>query len=386
MTKLQRKTEFSLFLILLMIGAVACSHEFKSDDREEEMVFKDESSTHELKHFQEVPNDLVLIYDGGVHRSIHWNKEHFAPYVSAKVEGEENWLFDGFLFLEIHDGQGRGFASGYQSLAARKTEWENLLENYFAKGNGIHALNEQIKEIQKAGRVTGEFEKRKVVLCIPEPIPNQIDWGQLDGRPLQFFKKEDRIDACKWYIDYAEQLFENASFEYVELVGFYWLAEEATNSRNLARDVADYVYEKEYDFYWIPYFNSDGYSEWRNLGFNVPYYQPNYFFNESIPYSRLQEACDRGHKFQMNMEIEFDERALNDNGWGYRLMDYLDVYEKNGFFDSLKVAYYQGGDAFYKLSQSEKQDDFALYQRIVQLITRRAQKSHINQSIETRKN
>jgi hypothetical protein len=55
------------------------------------------------------------------------------------------------------------------------------------------------------------------------------------------------------------------------------------------------------------------------------------------------------------------------------LTDYLDVYENNGVFDSLKVAYYQGGDAFYKLSQSEEDADQALYRRLIHLITRRAE-------------
>jgi len=357
-----------------MIGIIACSCANQLSGDNEEIIFKEEPSERELKHYHEVPNDLVLIYDGGAHRNIKWNKEHFAPYVSAEVNGEGKWLFDGFLFLEIHNGQGRGFASGYQALAARKVEWEHLLENYFAKGNAIHALNEQLGDVGKSGRIQGEYKKRKIVISVPEPIPNQTDWGQLDGQALQFFNKKDRLDACKWYIDYAEQLFQKANFEHVELVGFYWLAEEASNSRNLAADVADYLYEKEYDFYWIPYFNSDGYSEWRNLGFNVPYYQPNYFFNENIPYSRLQEAFDRADKFQMNMEVEFDDRVLKNNkGWGYRLTDYLDVYENNGVFDSLKVAYYQGGDAFYKLSRSEEDADQALYRRLIHLITRRAE-------------
>jgi hypothetical protein len=357
-----------------MLSTVACSYGNKLDGDDEGLVFKEEPSVRELKYYHEVPNDLVLIYDGGAHRNIKWNKDHFAPYVFGETNGEEKWLFDGFLFLEIHNGQGRGFASGYQALAARKVEWEHLLENYFAKGNAIHALNEQLGDVRETGRIQGKYKKRKIVISIPEPIPNQTDWGQLDGRSLQFFNKKDRLDACKWYIDYAEQLFQKANFEHVELVGFYWLAEEASNSRNLAADVADYLYEKKYDFYWIPYFNSDGYSEWKNLGFNVPYYQPNYFFNENIPYSRLQEAYNRADKFQMNMEIEFDDRVLKNNkGWGYRLTDYLDVYENNGVFDSLKVAYYQGGDAFYKLSQSEEDADQALYRRLIHLITRRAE-------------
>lgn len=364
-----------IFWGVFMLSMTACSYGNKLNGDDEKLIFKEETSSGELKHYQEVPNDMVLIYDGGAHRSIKWNKEHFAPYVSAEMNGKASWLFDGFLFLEIHNGQGRGFASGYQASAARKVEWTHLLENYFAKGNAIDALNEQVDDVRKNGRIAGKYKKRKIVISIPEPIPNQTEWGQLDGRSLHFFNKGNRLDACKWYIDYAEQLFQNASFEHVELVGFYWLAEEATNSRDLAKDVADYLYEKKYDFYWIPYFNSDGYSEWSNLGFNVPYYQPNYFFNDNIPYSRLQEACNRAKKFQMNMEIEFDDRALKNKGWGYRLTDYLDVYENNGVFDSLKVAYYQGGDAFYKLSQSEEETDRALYRRVINLIIQRAERN-----------
>lgn len=372
------KTVSIVLGVSFMITMSACSYGNKLNNEEEKIIFKEEPSARELKYYREVPNDLVLIYDGGAHRNIRWNKEHFAPYVSAVIDGKEKWLFDGFLFLEIHDGQGRGFASGYQNKGARKVEWENLLKNYFAKGNGIDALNGQIGDVLNKGGMQGDFTKRKIVLCIPEPIPDQIDWGEVNGRPLRFLNKADRLEACRWYIDYALELFRNAGFEYVELAGFYWLAEEATNSRNLAGDVADYLYEKEYDFYWIPYFNSDGYSEWKNLGFNVPYYQPNYFFNESIPYSRLQEACDRAKSTGMNMEMEFDDRALTNNkGWGYRLRDYLDVYEKNGVFDSLKVAWYQGGDAFYKLSQSVEEADMALYRRIAGLISRRAEKGRL---------
>ena len=290
----------------------------------EEPIFKEETPQREITHYKDRSKHLVLIYDGGVHRSIRWTQEHFSPYI-----------------------------------------------NYFAEGNALHALNAQIDAVLKSEQIKEKFEKRKIVLSLPEPIPSQTDWGVLNGRPLRFSNKRDRLDACIWYVDYAEEMFRKEKLDHLELVGFYWLAEEATNSRDLAGDVADYVYRKKYDFYWIPYFNSDGYSEWEKLGFNSVYYQPNYFFNDNIPYSRLQEACDRAKKLQMNMEVEFDDRVLkNNNDWGYRLNDYLDVYEKNGIFDSLRVAYYQGGDTFYKLSKSDKEGDKLLYRRLVNLITK----------------
>lgn len=356
-------------MALALPNMIACSTKEKTNN-DGDYVFKEDTQTRESIHYHSVPDHLVLIYDGGKHRNIKWDKEHFAPYVSAEINGEHHWLFDGFLFLEIKDGQGRGFASGYEKLPARKIEWEELLNNYFKEGNAIHALNAQIDQLRKEKKITGKFEKRRVILSIPEPIPNQTDWGVVDGRPLNFSISKDRFDAIKWYIDYAEELFHKGGLDHVELAGFYWLAEEATNSRDLAGKAADYIYDKKYDFYWIPYFNSDGYAEWETLGFNVTYYQPNYFFNEDIPYERLQEAYNRADKLKMNLEVEFDERVLKGTmDLGYRLRDYLDVFEKNGAFEKLKIAYYQGGDAFYKLSKSEDPIDIELYQRLIQIIT-----------------
>ncbi len=81
-----------------MLSMTACSYGNKLNGDDEKLIFKEETSSGELKHYQEVPNDMVLIYDGGAHRSIKWNKEHFAPYVSAEMNGKASWLFDGFLF------------------------------------------------------------------------------------------------------------------------------------------------------------------------------------------------------------------------------------------------------------------------------------------------
>lgn len=363
-------TYVPLFLSTILC-LIVCSNGY-SGNSDDEIIFREDVKLENHKHYKAVPNDLVLIYDGGIHRNIKWDKNHFSPYVSTLKSEKHTLLFDGFLFLEIKDGKGRGFASGYEKLAARKTEWTALLENYFSEGNAIHALNAQLEDVFLSGKIADELDKRKVVLALPEPIPNQTDWGELDGISLNFSNKKDRLKACKWYIDYAEQLFKKANFNYVELVGFYWLAEEATNSRDLAKDVAAFIYKKDYDFYWIPYFNSDGYQEWKSLGFNQVYYQPNYFFNEKVPFTQLQEACERARNNQMNMEVEFDERVLkNSKDWGQRLNDYLDVFEKNGVFDSLKVAYYQGGDAFYRLSQSKYSEDVQLYNRLIDIIISR---------------
>jgi len=314
--------------------------------------------------------DMVLIYDGGAHRTIQWNKEHFAPYVSLEnEEGTKDWLFDGFLFLEIHDGT-RGFASYYKDLAARKVEWTNLVDNYFREGNAIMALNSQISEVLESSSAN-KFSRRKVVITVPEPIPNQTDWGDIEGKAMDFSIQEDRLEAVKWYIDYAINSFKEANPKNLELAGFYWVAEEATNSRELVKHVADYINEKGRRLYWIPYFNSDGFNEWEELGFDQAFYQPNYFFSEERPLSQIEKACEEAMKYGMSMEMEFDDRALAKNGWGYRMEDYIRIFDQYEVWDKMEVAYYQGGDAFYKLYHSNNPADNELYMKLANIIAKR---------------
>jgi hypothetical protein len=364
-------------LVITILGLLFCVHSCneQSIGEGEEIIFRDPDNgtvTDRLSIIDGVPLDMVLIYEGGTHRTIKWNKEHFAPYVSAQVDGKERWLFDGFLFLEIHDGKDRGFASGYREKPARKSEWEALLNGYFTPGNAICALDDQVGKVRDGKNMEGDFRKRKVVIAIPEPIPNQKDWGELDGRSLSFTNRSDRVAACQWYVDYAVKLFGNAKLKNLELTGFYWLAEEATHTRDMVKEVAGYLDKRGYDFYWIPYYFADGYFEWKELGFDVPYYQPNYFFNEDIPVSRIKEACLRAKRHGMNLEVEFDERALTGRGnWGYRLHHYLDVFESEAVLYKVHLAYYQGGDAFYRLAQSSNYQDGLLYQRLVNVIVER---------------
>ncbi|WP_187117311.1 DUF4855 domain-containing protein [Parabacteroides bouchesdurhonensis] len=320
--------------------------------------------------------DMVLIYSGGQHRSYVWNKDKLTPYVSMEDEkGNFHWLFDGFLFLEIHNGNGRGFASYYQKQAARKLEWKKLLDDYFTPGLNICALNDAIEAARKEN--PKNFTKRKIVLGMPEPIPDVDYWGGIDGKSLDFSKQADRLAACQWFVDYATKKFEEAKLDNLELSGFYWIAEEATNSRDLARNVGDYVRLKGYNFNWIPYFKSDGFQEWRNLGFDIAYLQPNYFFNQDVPYERMDETSKLAFENGMCVEMEFDERAMKSKGFGYRLSDYIKAFDQYGIFENLPIAYYQGGTAFYNLCNSPEKEDNDLYMELARRIANRQEKKEL---------
>ncbi len=125
--------------------------------------------------------DVVLIYHGGVHRPMEWTKEQFDPYVTYEDgNGNKNWLFDGFLFLEFKDGNGRGFALHYVDKNARRSEWEWLMDRHFGSSTAFGALDASIDtQIEELG--TPPF-KHKVIMGLPSPIPDQKDWGQLNNQ------------------------------------------------------------------------------------------------------------------------------------------------------------------------------------------------------------
>ena len=84
------------------------------------------------------------------------------------------------------------------------------MDDYFRDGNAIMALNENISQILD-NPAQKKIPKRKIVVAVPEPIPNQTDWGELSGRQLDFSKQTDRLDACKWFIDYVIESFQKAN-------------------------------------------------------------------------------------------------------------------------------------------------------------------------------
>lgn len=315
--------------------------------------------------------DLALIYQGGSHR-LDWTVDEFRPYVVHEFsDGTKDWLFDGFLFLEFKNGSGRHYTVGYEKLNARKGEWAWLLDRIFEEGKSLSALDacitEEIAELGKPGF------KHQIVLGLPEAILDQKDWGELDGRVLDFSKEEDQLAATRWYIDELMKRFKAAKYKNLELSGFYWVAETNNYCGQLTVPISEYIHSLGKLFYWIPYWQSKGAGEWKALGFDVAYQQPNHFFNHSIPDSRLDTACAFAREHGMAMEFEFDEKATADreNSSYARMKAYIDHFEKNDVFNSSALAYYCGNRGVLTLHESKNPADHALMDRLARLIQMR---------------
>lgn len=314
--------------------------------------------------------DLALIYQGGTHRP-EWVADEVEPYVVHKyADGTTDWLFDGFLVFEYTSG-GIAFSPGSGSRNAVKSDWEWLLDRVFAQDKGIDALNACIEKYKPV--LGAPARKHRLVLGLPSPIPKQTNWGELDGVALDFNNSSDRLKAVKWYIDQLMQRLQAASLQNLDLAGFYWIEELDSSSRDILNQVSDYIHSLGKQFYWIPYWASPGSTNWRNLGFDMAYQQPNHFFDKNILDARLHDACRVAQTYNMGLELEMDYRVFYERTDSYysRLEAYLDAFEKYGVFAKSSVAYYTGTRAWLDMSLSDVPENHAIIDRIARHVASR---------------
>jgi hypothetical protein len=319
------------------------------------------------------PTDIVLIYQGGTDR-LPWSPEQFEPYVSARASnGEERWLFDGFLFIEYRDNRGHDYASGYSHKPARQEDWLWLIERNFAPNSGVPALEQAVGSAVR--RLGMPARPRQVILTLPEPIPSLTHWGSLNGRTVDFTNNKDRVAACRWHVETALAKWEALHPQNLKLAGFYWVAEDSTLDAAILPQVAEVIHAHGLRFFWIPFWRARGAGDWARLGFDAAYQQPNHFFHPEVKDERLDEACGFARSNYMGLEFECDKRACKSpDVFRPRLYSYLRAFAANGVRDRAAMAYYEGGGALLDMFDSGDPKCRANYQAIADWVIDRQSK------------
>lgn len=278
-------------------------------------------------------------------------KEVFLPHV-AYMKGEEikDTLFDSFLFLPYV----RFLYNGYTKKPLQKQDWQRYIDAQFQDGVNMDALEAAAKEVgEKLGI---EDFKVSVFMSILYPVTEVGDFGEIDGRNLDFQNLDDRKTALKWLIDKQIEGFRAKNYRHITLNGFYWFTEEINYGDQqlleLLKYTTDYVRGLKLITTWIPYFHATGFNDWRNLGFDVACYQPNYAFNQSVPDSRLFDAASTAKLLGMCIELEIG----GTEDWNIeRIKKYYAAGAKTGYMKDAAHMYYQGGvpGEYYKAYKSQ---------------------------------
>lgn len=361
--------------------------------------------------------DITLCTGGGTPNSnawfsipARWNRDRFAPHVSfIDDDGNEYWLFEAFLAITGIDMEGRNYGINNNGrLSANKASWEALASYWMDKGGAFDELDAAIGEA--ATRIGGPVPTRYVVMEMPDPImferfsdksSSTTYWGTLEGNLLDFSKVDDQIRALEWYIDYIREKFNAIAPAHLELAGFYILSEELVASPDgwnyqykrwdrILPPVARYLDARNEGLYWIPYLGADGTSQWKQLGINRAWLQPNYYwdYNGEKPITRaFQQMAALGMGMELEFEYSMVEQVMKtpgimgpDAAGNYvftlqdvpslraRFREYMDGYRAAGLYGQYPLALYSGSNALYQLANSAENDDIAMYRQLCRYI------------------
>ena len=352
--------------------------------------------------------DVSLV--GYWHREPYrWDAARFAPHVSWKApDGTEQWLFEGFIFLEGSDWiHGKTLVISPSGESADKSVWQYQLDLWLGAEGSVAELEKACAEV--TGRIGAPSQRRGVIIGIPDAIMFQrfsdkssstTYWG--DG--LDFASTEDRLKALYWYMDTARAMFAQLGCKYLELSGFYITAEEIylpwdidvncqyKNWDVIAPAVARYCHASGQGLYWIPYHMGPGYKYWKSLGIDQAWMQPNWYWdlrNEGRhPFSKTIAAIKEADMSGMELEFEYSAVAsqmtggtMGPDGDGHlvftaqdvpalqdRVRHYMKEFKDAGFFGEKSIALYSGTNAFTQLATSADPSDRALYDDICEFL------------------
>ncbi|MBC9934930.1 DUF4855 domain-containing protein [Chitinophaga qingshengii] len=375
--KITYKTIYGCLGILLMLAATSCRKGLSETgiENNRSATVTTGASGLTLTMPKTKARDMVLIYGAGTESDQQWDPYAFHPYVVYKnKQNLYDWMFDGFLFLELKDQWDYSFTAGHgdPNKPALKANWNTMLDKYFTAGRSLHALDQAIDDATwSAGQPPN---KRKIIIGIPEPLKSAgTNWGMAQGIWLDFQNDAHRTMACKWFIDEVIARFNAANFRHLVLDGFYWIGEEVGNASTVTLDVANYLAPKNYCFTWIPWWQSPGYNNPTAFGFSDTYLQPNYFFYPTVPYSRLQDACNAAYANHTYLEMEFDENVLYTASYRTKMNEYMDVFGSNNVYGNMKLAYYQSKNTILQLyTQKDYHPPLdSIYRKFCEIVTAR---------------
>lgn len=178
-------------------------------------------------------------------------------------------MFDTFVFLPS--------PSEEVGIEMDQTYILNYINNSLYRSDfNINALEKAAGTVKNA--LGNSQYKVNVILPLFRPLESVTNFGEYSGKTVNCSTEDGRLEALKWFIDTHIAVFNSKNYKNLNLVGFYWFDEYATKENySLIQKMNDYVHSKGYITNWSPYFQASGYSDWKELKFDIATMQSNYF-------------------------------------------------------------------------------------------------------------
>lgn len=295
--------------------------------------------------------DLCLLYHS---TSFGYTVEQLIPYLAyVDTDGKiTDTMFDSFLFLL--SGKMPSGLSPWEDSTMTDLKW--TVTDLFTEGENILALEEAAGQVKKALGLGNDY-KYKFTVTLYYPNSSRLAFGDIDGdgESEDLTDYENRLQALIWYMQFFEDTLAKYDFKNIEFVGYYWYCESVytgDDAYSLVTDLSHKVHERGYDFFWIPYYCAAGFTSWDALGFDIACMQPNYVFDATVPYSRLESAAQLTEMYGMGIEIEISEKSFTDATLYRKYLEYLGGGEIYGYMNDCVHMYYQDFLCYYKACNS----------------------------------
>jgi len=311
----------------------------------------------------------VLIYSGGPSRP-HYSVDDLVHTVAVTdtLGQPTGWLMNGAILLELTAQSGRHYVPAASGSPSSGTDWSDFLDSIYATNGTVARLDSAVEVVERAaGALPNGFV---VVQMIPYPNPSGAA-VKIRDHSYNLAVDKERDEAVSAFVEASIKRFQTLSPTHLHLDGFYWLNEGAQlPDTALIHRVATSLHQRGLRFYWIPAYGAKNATNWKSLGFDAAWQQPNYFFHSEIPQTRIDSAIAIARASGMGLELEFDRRLLGSSSafWD-RLSPYLSALETAPDLRGLPITVYEGGGGLMQLSRVRQGWRHDLYLRLVQVLT-----------------
>lgn len=269
-------------------------------------------------------------------------KEDLLPCVAYIENGKiKDTLFDSIIFLPSP-------ANVYGDALDTKNDWQMWINQFtFRSGANMDALEEAAAET-KAALGNSHYQVNAFVTLI-NPAPAYCkNFGELNGKMLDFNNQDDRFTALKWMVDEYIAKFKAKKYAHVRLAGFYWFDEYVREEEDfgITRKITDYVRSKGYITIFSPFHRARGYDKWKDYGFDMATMQANYFPDEpTFPNAggidRLSTTATLIQARGLGFELEWCNPRKSEGVTGFK--NYMKAGVEQGYMQNVHLYYIQYG-------------------------------------------
>lgn len=250
-------------------------------------------------------------------RKFRIKREGFLPYL-AYINSEGRISDTMFDSIALVPGRSSPFGGSFcrEGSATNLDGWKFLLDELFAEGINLCALDEAVADLKKVLDMPADY-KHRVYIAAPVPKISFEPFGDINGDGIEdkLITTEDLVNAYLWFVDETKRRFDLLGLKNIVIDGWLW------NGKALSREYNDNepefvsacvtaLHERGYKCIFAPFFQA-GFSEKASeAGFDLTAMSDDVNFNSLLSQNvegTVDDLSALCRKYGFGIEIELHD-------------------------------------------------------------------------------